>query len=268
MDPHRFDSITRAFTTRLSRRSAVRAGGAGVAVALAASVGFGAAPALTTATSMQMSTPYSAIRKYVLTGPTDAAVQALNGYVAQIQQQAGFLSYSVVASDPNTLTTVSVFDTPADFSAAEQNLGGWVSENLASLLPAATENTAGSAVIFTVNANTICGPAATPVPTQAPCTGDGCACNGGVQNNCDEGLVCCQGADAMPGGPGICTAEAACAPAACTGIGCSCNSGVENACDEGLVCCQSAMGGGSIPGGEGMCAAADACGDEAATPVN
>lgn len=267
MDPHRFDTITRAFASRLSRRSAVRAGGAGIAAALAASVGIGGSSAVAAA---QTSTPYSAIRKYALSGPTDAAVQALNRYVAQIQQQPGYLSYTVVTSDPNTLTTVTVFDSQADFAAAEQNLGSWVSQNLASVLPAATEDTHGNAVIFTVNANTICGPAATPVPTQAPCTGEGCACNGGVQNNCDAGLVCCQGADAMPGGPGICTTEDACTPATpppCTGIGCACNGGVEGACDEGLVCCQSEMGGGSVPGGAGMCAAADACGGGEATPV-
>src|SRR5688572_32529980 len=28
--------------------------------------------------------------------------------------------------------------------------------------------------------------------TPPPCTGEGCACTGGVQGNCDAGLVCCQ----------------------------------------------------------------------------
>ncbi|MGB3329741.1 MAG: hypothetical protein WBA46_12350 [Thermomicrobiales bacterium] len=226
MDPNRFDSLTRAFSSRFSRRSAVRAGGAGVAAALAVSVGLGPTRTL----AAQTGTPYSTIRKYVLTGPTDAAVQALNsGYLPQLQQQAGFLAYTVVTSPPNTLTTVAVFDSQADFTAAEQNLGAWVSQNLASLLPAATENTQGNAVIFALNTNTICGsgpaPTAVPSPTPVPAS-----------------------------------------PEACTGIGCLCNGGVQNACDDGLVCCQSQMGGGSIPGGQGMCAAADACGGEA-TPV-
>lgn len=224
MDPHRFDTLTRTFASRFSRRSAVRAGGVGIAAALATSVGFGASPAATTAA--QMSTPYSAIRKYPLTGSTDAAIQALNSYVTQIQQQPGFLSYTVVASDPTTLTTVTVFDSQADFTAAEQNLGGWVSQNLASLLPAATEDTHGNAVIFTVNANTICGPAPTPVPTVPPatpeaCTGIGCLCNGGVEGACDEGLVCCQsqmGGGSIPGGQGMCAAADACGDGAATPV--------------------------------------------------
>lgn len=228
MDPNRFDSITRAFSSRVSRRSAVRAGGAGVAAAFAVSLGLG--PTRTFAA--QTGTPFSAIRKYALTGPTDAAIQALNtGYLPQLQQQTGFLQYTVVTSDPNTLTTIAVFDSQADFTAAEQNLGTWVTQNLASLLPAATEDTQGNAVIFALNTDEICGsgPAPTavpPTPTPVPAT-----------------------------------------PEACTGIGCNCNGGVEGTCDDGLVCCQSQMGGGSIPGGAGMCAAADACGDGAATPV-
>jgi hypothetical protein len=224
VDPNRFDSITRAFSSRFSRRSAVRAGGVGVAAALALSAGLGASPAL----AAQAGTSYSAIRKYVLTGTPDAAVQALNsGYLPQLQQQAGFLAYTVVTSDPNTLTTVSVFDSQADFTAAESALASWVTQNLAPLLPAATEDTQGNAVIFALNTDVICGPAPTPVPTEVPAT-----------------------------------------PEACTGIGCLCNGGVEGACDEGLVCCQSQMGGGSIPGGQGMCAAEDACGDGEATPVS
>ncbi|MGC4106650.1 MAG: hypothetical protein QM753_09930 [Thermomicrobiales bacterium] len=225
MDPNRFDSISRAFSSRFSRRSAVKAGGVGVAAAMAMSVGLGSSSAVVAAA--QTSTPYSTIRKYVLTETSDAAVQALNtGYLPQLQQQAGFLAYTVVTSDPNTLTSVSVFDSEADFSAAESALSGWVSQNLASLLPAATESTQGNAVIFAVNTETICGPAPTPTPTATPAT-----------------------------------------PVACTGIGCICNGGVEGACDEGLVCCQSQMGGGSVPGGQGMCAAEDACGDGEATPV-
>lgn len=227
MEPHRFDSLTRAFSSRFSRRSAVRAGGVGVAAALAASAGLG--PGRAFAAVAQTGTSYSAIRRYALTGPSDAAVQALTtGYLPQLQQQAGYLAYTVVTSDPTTLTTVTVFDSQADFAAAESALSDWVSQNLASLLPAAAEDTQGNAVVFDVNANTICGPAPTPVPTAT---------------------------------------ETPVTPEACTGIGCLCNGGVEGACDEGLVCCQSQMGGGPIPGGQGMCAAEDACGDGAATPV-
>lgn len=90
-------------------------------------------------------------------------------------------------------------------------------------------------------------PTATAVPpTEVPaCTGEGCACNGGVQITCDEGLVCC-GAD-MPGGAGTCLTEAECYPP-CTGEGCACNGGVQFSCDDGLICC-----GADTPGGAGTC---------------
>ena len=226
MDSHRFDMMTRALSSRFSRRSAVRAGAAGAAATMAVSLGLRPARIAAAQTS---NPPYSVIRKYVLTESTDAAVQALNtGYLPQLQQTTGFLQYIVVTSDPNTLTTISIFDNQANFTAAEQDLSDWVSQNLASLLPTATEETSGDADIFAPNTDVICGPAATPVPTPTvPAT-----------------------------------------PEPCTGIGCNCNGGVEGACDEGLVCCQSQMGGGPVPGGAGMCAAADACGDGDATPIS
>jgi hypothetical protein len=225
MDSHRFDMMTRALSSRFSRRSAVRAGAAGAATTVAVSLGLRPSRIAAAQTS---NPPYSVIRRYILTESSDAAVEALNtGYLPQLQQTTGFLQYIVVTSDPDTLTTISIFETEADYSAAEQDLSDWVSENLALLLPSATEETTGDAVIFAPNTDVICG--VPPVPAATP------------------------------------TVPAT--PEACTGIGCSCNGGVEGACDEGLVCCQSQMNGDPIPGGEGMCAAEDACGDGAATPI-
>ena len=92
-------------------------------------------------------------------------------------------------------------------------------------------------------------PTATAVPATAvpPCTGEGCACNGGVQGNCDEGLTCC--GVTMPGGPGTCTANC---DDACTGDGCACTTGTDGACDDGLVCCAADM---TNPGSPGTCMA-------------
>jgi cell division septation protein DedD len=93
----------------------------------------------------------------------------------------------------------------------------------------------------------------TPAP---PCTSQGCDCNGGVQNACDDGLVCCQGGQPIPGGAGTCQPEDQCTPPPCTSEGCACNGGVQGNCDDGLVCCQ---GGQSIPGGAGTCVAESGC---------
>src|SRR5689334_7429936 len=74
-DSHRFASVTLALSSRLSGRSAVRAGAAGAAAAMAVSFGFGASRS---AAAQSGTPPYTVARKYVLTSSTDAAVQALN----------------------------------------------------------------------------------------------------------------------------------------------------------------------------------------------
>jgi len=229
VDPRRFDSLTRAFSSRFSRRAAVRTGGVGVAAALAASAGIHSSRSVTAQTTAATSTPYSVLRIYTFDEEPTSAVQALTtGYLPQLQQQAGFLQYSVIVSEQNALTTISVFDTQANFTAASEALASWIEENLASELPDATDSTEGNAVIFALNTNVVCGtgpaptttPAATPTVPATPeaCTGEGCACNGGVQNACDAGLVCCQSGESIPGGPGICTAEDACNEGAATPV--------------------------------------------------
>jgi hypothetical protein len=223
MDAHRFDGLSKTFATRLSRRSAMRTGGAGLAATLLVAAGFRGVSA-----SQAGGSWYTVIRKYSLSGSPEEVLEELNkGFLPLISQAAGYVSYSVVSSDNNEVTTITVFESQGQLEAAAQSEADWVQQNLASLLPTPAEQTKGNAIVFDVNADLICGsgpaPTAEPtaVPTEAPCTGIGCACNGGVQN----------------------------------------------ACDEGLVCCQSQMGGGSTPGGAGMCAAEDACGDGDATPV-
>lgn len=95
----------------------------------------------------------------------------------------------------------------------------------------------------------------TEAPTEAPtdvpaCTGEGCACIGGTEGACDDGLVCC-GAD-TPGGAGTCMTDAECNPT-CTSEGCGCIGGAEGGCDDGLVCCAS------TPGGYGSCLTEAVC---------
>ena len=274
MEAHRFDALSKTFATKVSRRSAVRGTGAGLAATFLAAIG------LRGASAQQSTAPYyTVIRHYHVTGQVENVQSVLNsGFLPIVSQNAGFVQYSVVVSN-GAITTITVFQSQAQFDAASQSEETWVQSNLASLLPEPAEVTKGDATVFDLNTDLICGPAPTPVPTAttAPtaaatatpeaCTGIGCPCNGGVQNACDEGLVCCQSqmnGGPIPGGAGMCAAADACGdetPEPCTGIGCACESGVEGACDDGLVCCQSQMGGGDVPGGSGMCAAEDACGD-------
>lgn len=218
MEPQRFDAITRTFASRMSRRSAMRRSGAGLAATLLAAMGLRGVAA-----GQAGSASYTVIRKYALSGSVDEVLQELNsGFLPLISQADGFVEYSVVRSRDNTLTTITVFASKAQHDSAAQNEEGWVQQNLASLLPTPAETTSGDAIIYSVNTEVVCGPGpteptaepttpATVAPT--PCTGIGCECNGGVQNACDEGLVCCQsqmGGGSVPGGPGMCAAADAC----------------------------------------------------------
>ncbi|MFT4037424.1 MAG: hypothetical protein QM692_04535 [Thermomicrobiales bacterium] len=95
----------------------------------------------------------------------------------------------------------------------------------------------------------------------APCTGAGCDCNGGVQRACDDGLVCCQSGQSIPGGAGTCQTQADCDAQPCTGAGCSCATGTEAPCDSGLVCCATT----TRPGGPGVCQTESQCAPVACT---
>ncbi len=220
MDAERFDHLAKTFATRFSRRSALRTGGAGLAATLLATVSGRAVGA-----RQAGSARYTVIRRYDLSGSSDTVLQELNsGFLPLIKQAAGYVQYLVVASANNTVTTITVFESKTQLESAAQSEADWVQQNLASLLPAPAEVISGDAIIDDVNTDLVCGsgpappaePTAVPptaTATEAPCTGIGCACNGGVQDACDDGLVCCQsqmGGGTVPGGAGMCAAEDAC----------------------------------------------------------
>ena len=223
MEPQRFDSITRSFATRVSRRSAVRTGGVGLAATMLAAAGVRRVSA-----RQATSDWYTVIRSYKLSGSSDAVQTELrNGYLTLLREADGFVEYSVVASSGNTLTTITVFESQAQEQSAARSEEDWVQQNLASLLPAPSSKVSGDAVVYGINDNVICGGTAQPTATTAatataastPCTGIGCECNGGVQDSCDDGLICCQSqmdGGPIPGGMGMCAAEDACGDGAAT----------------------------------------------------
>jgi hypothetical protein len=301
MDGARFDSLARALAGRLSRRTALRGTGAGVAAGFLAALRPEAGRVAIA--RQQPALPYVVIRIY--DAPSDLATleQTLEqGYTPQLAQQPGFLWYTVLGNDAG-VTTSTGFASADDEEAATNQLSTWVDQNLANLLPNLITTINDTAIIHHANQTATCptpsaptpnvaaptattavaptATAAAPTPTPLPvCTdpsrpGVGCACATGTQNPCgDTTLVCCANdSNAAPGAPGTCTpSEVGCepqgptptaepSPTPCTGIGCPCTAGVEGTCDDGLVCCQSQMGGDNVPGGPGMCAAPDACGD-------
>lgn len=266
MENQRFDQLARTLAARISRRTALRRGGVGVAAGLAVAAGM-ALPA-----AAQTTPRYTRIRRYQLaTGTSFAQLSnTLNtGYLPLIEQAQGFLEYSVIDGGKNSaglqlVATITAFQTKAQFDAADQQLATWVQQNLASLLPAPTDETSGPVVVH----GEICPAApATPTPTattapptvpptappSTPCTGQGCACNMGTQNPCDGGLLCCnQSGTVIPGGAGVCSPinQCVCSDPDRPGVGCSCQTGTQNPCgDDTLQCC----GTTNALGGPGIC---------------
>lgn len=296
MDPNRFDSFAKRLGSRLSRRDMMRAsaGAAIGAVALSRVSGIAAQSEGTTAKDRFIS-----VRTYAYSGSEADAASGLQGLIAVMEQQPGFIEYNLVFGDGQILAISTFLDESSAVAAAQQE-DAWIGANAANILSgtptiqsgdvflrselhagcgcitgtqdpcnsdrltccATTTRPGGPGICLTTE--TTCPgtmpeePTATPEePTAVPaCTGEGCACNGGVEGACDDGLVCC--GVTMPGGPGTCTTEAECDPAtpppACTGEGCDCTAGTENACDDGLECC-----GADQPGGTGTCQSSCAC---------
>jgi hypothetical protein len=288
MDPNRFDSIARRLGNRLSRREVMRAGaGAALgAVALGALRPAAAQDADTTVTDRFIS-----VRTYPYNvGTEEVARQGLQGLVGVMEQQPGFIAFELVYTGDSILAISAFLDQTSAVAAAEQE-DAWITANASAILrgtptiqsgdvflrsnlgtgcgcATGTEDPCGSDALVCCGISDLPGgsgvclttqttcpavPATPASPTVEPaCTGENCACNGGVQGACDDGLVCCQGAESVPGGPGTCLAEADCNPATpspvCTGEGCQCASGTENPCDDGLECC-----GATMPGGPGTC---------------
>jgi hypothetical protein len=290
MDSNRFDAFTRRLGTRRSRREIMRAsaGAALGAVALGA-----LRPAAAQDADTAVTDRFISVRTYPYNvGTEEVAQQGLQGLIGVMEQQPGFIAYDLVFAG-NAILAVSVFldQTTAVAAAAQED--AWIQANAATILRGAPTIASGD-VFLRSNLDTGCGcitgtedacgtdglvccvtsdsmggpgiclnsettcPAAPPAPAsptaEPACTASGCACNGGVQGACDDGLVCCQGDTSIPGGAGTCTAPADCNPGTpspvCTGEGCECASGTENPCDDGLECC-----GATMPGGPGTCQA-------------
>lgn len=96
-----------------------------------------------------------------------------------------------------------------------------------------------------------------PMGPQTPsCSSHGCRCNGGVENACDAGLICCPDRPDLPGGPGRCVKDEHCNQTDCQDAGCLCQSGTRDGCTNGLVCCAHDS---SAAGGPGRCEEETVC---------
>jgi hypothetical protein len=236
--------MARALAGRLSRRTALRGSGAGVAAGLVAALRPQASRAVVA--RQDAANPYVVIRIYDAPADLDSLQQALEqSYAPQLAQQQGFLYYTVLGNEGG-VTTITGFASSDAEEAATNQLSGWVDQNLANLLPNLSTTINDTAIVHVINQAGICPAPSGPTPTAGPqptaavptataaaptataaaptattaaptatalpvCTdpdrpGVGCACTTGTENPCgDTTLVCCADPNAAPGAPGTCT---------------------------------------------------------------
>ncbi len=249
MNPHRFDSFAKQFSTRLSRRDALRAGAALGAVTL-----FRGSTAFAQRADVTVKDRFISIRTYPYTGNIADAATGLKGLVPLMEQQPGFISIDFVDGNDEIHVVATFLDKSSAIAAAKAE-DTWISENAAEILAGKPSINSGPTFLRSE-------------------LHTGCGCTTGTADPCgSDRLVCC-GTTNLDGGPGVCLTEATTCPAVdgptptatsipaqptevpvevptdvptCTGDGCSCIGGVEGGCDDGLVCCAD------TPGGYGTC---------------
>ena len=88
---------------------------------------------------------YAAIRRYAIDpGSVDEVTRRVRDeFVPVISKAPGFISYDVLVSGANTVTSISYFDDKAGADHSTQIASGWVKDRLSSLLPKPPEVTAG-----------------------------------------------------------------------------------------------------------------------------
>ncbi len=265
MQENRFDSLTRAMATRLSRRGALARGGAAIAGAALVATGIDASRA---AAKQADKTPlYTVVRHYPLYQPPTDLVSALNSQFIELACKAnGFRAFFVtqlpyvappdatpVAGSPiGVLMTVLTFGDKGEYDAFAPTEQQWLEANSGTLIAKPTDEQFGETIVYAADAARFEGtcPAPPATATAIPATT----------------ATATATATAAPA-----TATATTAPATatattvppCTGEGCDCATGTQNPCDSGLVCCG---GPDTPPGGTGTCTTEDQCGG--ATPIS
>jgi hypothetical protein len=272
MDATRFDDFARSLAGRVSRRAAIRRGGAGAAASLLATVGLRSVMAQTPTPLPVCTVPGEPGRGC----PCQAGTENPCGVATLLccpndptqPSGPGVCVPDRIGCNPRGLTPTPT-QLPVCSDPARPGVGCPCTTGTedacgnTTLLCCANDGSAargapGTCTPSSVGCNPL-GPSPTPTTPPSPpppCRGHGCRCNGGVSGECDDPLVCCPDNPGLPGGPGRCVRQERCNPANCTGEGCSCHSGVSGACDGGLACCADDS---SVPGSPGRCEVEDVC---------
>jgi heme-degrading monooxygenase HmoA len=79
---------------------------------------------------------YTSIRRYKVTpdSVTEVIQRAVEGFVPIISRAPGFLTYDLVNTGNDTVTTISTFENQVTAENANDLAAGWVKKNLASFV--------------------------------------------------------------------------------------------------------------------------------------
>ena len=88
---------------------------------------------------------YASIRRYKVNPGTSAEIsrRANEGFVPIVSKAPGFVAYYLVEPGNDVVATVSVFQNKAGAEKSNQLAADWVKQNLAALIAAPPEITAG-----------------------------------------------------------------------------------------------------------------------------
>ena len=91
---------------------------------------------------------FYSIRRYQTAGWTEDVTRKIEaGFVPLMRQSPGFRGYHIIDVGEGVMASISIFDTAEQVDAANANAAEWVKENLAGIVTAPPEITAGLSVL-------------------------------------------------------------------------------------------------------------------------
>ncbi len=260
MNPRRFDSLTRHFAARMTRRDTIRAGfGASLGAVL-----LDTAPSAAQDTKTTTADRFLSIASYPWDGDIETAKTELKPLLRLMQQQPGFITLAFIEGS-EALYLVTTFLDESTSAAGMHVLEEWIVSTEQETLTDPSEQARGASFLRSS-------------------LGAGCPCHTDDDDPCgDDDLVCCPTGS---GDRGFCMTAITICPAfdeetgddqaaptplvsvpsdgtpVCTHAGCTCVGGQPDSCDDGLSCC-----GANASGDAGVCMTTCPCGSEGCTCI-
>jgi len=264
MDARRFDSLTKRWGTRLSRRDAVRLG----AGAMLGAAGLSAARVAAQQDAASLAAGrFVSLAFYPFDGDFDEAKTALKPLIRLMQQQPGFITMSFIEGDEAIYLVTAFLDkTTSDTGMAA--LEEWIGASGQAVLAGEPERDSGAVFLRSelpvgcwcrIDDENACGSddlycCAAPDDDQGICLTVATICPGTQDEETEDDE---EDPTPTPTPAPAATAATTATTASCTSAGCDCVAGSDTDCDDGLTCC-----GMDVLRGTGICMSGCPCGSE------